>query len=94
MITLQDLLANARLRLTLSMYKGKGVYEDHYINEIFPRLLIIRLGDPFTERTDQYFVDGIACENLEAVLLALNSEPPPGFRRRPRWPRSQPSPPS
>ncbi len=89
MITLQDLLENARLRLTMSIYRSEGVYEDHYVNETFPRLTVVKLGDPNTERAASYFVDGVACENLEAVLLALNSEPPARTPRQQRYPHSQ-----
>jgi hypothetical protein len=78
-ITLHDLKTNAKFRGTLFLDKDRGAYENHYQSQTYPRLVVVKSGGPRgknkrPEYSTTYFVDGVECPGLDAVLAMLNAE--------------------
>ena len=80
MITLGDLKTRANFQLTLALDMAKGAYHNQYRSQTYPRLEVVKVGGPakLDRKYDTiYYVDGIECEDLEAVIAMLNAEPHP-----------------
>lgn len=82
MITRDDLKTNSKFRGTLFLDMDHGAYENHYHSQTYPRFSVIKSGDPHSPKVKQfhktaYFVDGVECPDLNAVLAMLNTEPQP-----------------
>jgi hypothetical protein len=76
MISMGDLLSGAKMRLTLALDMAKGAYANHYKSETYPRLEVVKEGAK-GQHTTTYYVDGIECADLDAVVAMLNTEPHP-----------------
>lgn len=81
-ITLDDLKKNAKFRGTLFLDMAHGAYENHYHSQTYPRLVVIKSGDPHSRKVKQlhkttYFVDSMECPDLDAVVAMLNTTPHP-----------------
>ena len=70
MISMGDLMGNAKLRLTLALDLGHGAYQNHYTSETYPRLEVVKEGAK-GERATTYYVDGIACADLGMAVAML-----------------------
>lgn len=80
MITLGDLKTRANFRLTLALDMAKGQYHNEYRSETYPRLAVVKVGGPAgldRRYSTHYYVDGIECADLEAVIAMLNAAPHP-----------------
>ena len=75
MISMGDLLSGAKMRLTLALDLDGG-YQNHYASETYPRLAVVKEGAK-GQHTTTYYVDGIKCADLDAVVAMLNTEPHP-----------------
>jgi hypothetical protein len=72
-------LKNAKFR-TVAHLDGQGFYENHYSCTTYPRLQVVDRGPrgkpSKTAKLGRFFfVDGIECPDLDAVLTLLNAEP-------------------
>jgi hypothetical protein len=76
MISMGDLLSGAKMRLTLALDMAGGAYQNHYASETYPRLAVVKEGAKGINTTT-YYVDGIECADLDAVVAMLNTEPHP-----------------
>jgi len=76
MISMGDLLNNAKMRLVLALDMTGGGYHNEYQSETYPRLTVVKDGAKGQYHTT-YFVDDIECANLDAVVHMLNAEPHP-----------------
>jgi hypothetical protein len=74
MISMGDVLGNAKLRLTLAVDTSSGGYQNHYRSETYPRFSALKEGWQ-GQHTTSYFVDNIECADLDAVVHMLNAEP-------------------
>jgi hypothetical protein len=80
MITLGDLKTRSKFRLVMAIDMAKGQYQNTYLSETYPRLMVVKSGGPHAlARTydTTYYVDGEECADLEAVLAMLNTTPHP-----------------
>ena len=75
MISMGDLMGNAKMWLTLAL-KLEGGYQNHYASETYPRLTVVKEGAKGEHETT-YYVDGIACADLGMAVVMLNTEPHP-----------------
>ena len=76
MITLGDLTRNADFKMTLALDMAKGAYQNHYKSLAYPRFTVIKSGGPAgldRRYCTSYYVDGVECADLEAVLVRLNT---------------------
>ena len=76
MISLGDLLNNAKMRLVLALDMAGGGYQNQYKSETYPRLTVVKEGYK-GQHTTIYFVDDVECDDLDAVVHMLNAEPHP-----------------
>ena len=76
MISMGDLMGNAKMRLTLALDFSGGAYQNTYRSETYPRLEVVKEGAK-GERATTYYVDGIACADLGMAVVMLNTEPHP-----------------
>jgi len=75
MIAMGDLLTGSKMKLTLALDMAGG-YQNHYKSETYPRLSVVKAGAKGVHTTS-YYVDGIECADLDAVVAMLNVEPHP-----------------
>jgi len=76
MISMGDLMGNAKMRLMLALDLDSGGYQNHYRSETYPRLEVLKAGAK-GQHTTSYYVDGIECSDLDMVVAMLNTEPHP-----------------
>jgi hypothetical protein len=76
MISMGDLMGNAKMRLMLALDMAGGAYQNHYKSETYPRLAVVKEGAK-GEYATTYYVDGIECSDLDMVVAMLNTEPHP-----------------
>jgi hypothetical protein len=76
MIAMGDLLTGSKMRLTLALDMAGGAYQNVYKSETYPRLEVVKQGAKGVHSTS-YYVDGIECADLDAVVAMLNTEPHP-----------------
>ena len=74
MISMGDLMKNAKMRLILALDFERGAYQNHYRSETYPRLEVLKEGAK-GEHATTYYVDGIACSDLGMAVAMLNTEP-------------------
>jgi len=80
MITLEDLKTKSKFQGILFLDMDHGAYENRYKSQTYPRLVVIKSGSPHSPKVKQrhqttYFVDGMECPDLDAVLTMLNASP-------------------
>ena len=74
MISMGDLMSNAKMRLVLALDMAGGAYQNQYRSETYPRLEVLKEGAK-GEHATTYYVDGIACADLGMAVAMLNTEP-------------------
>ena len=74
MISMGDIYSNAKMRLVLALDMTDGGYQNTYRSETYPRLEVVKEGAK-GQHTTTYYVDGIECADIDAVVVRLNTEP-------------------
>jgi len=84
-LTVDELKRTAKMRAVCFLDMDRNAYQNTYVSETYPRFAVLKEGGPrvgppdrsLQRHTTTYFVDDIECENLEAAVRMLNTEPHP-----------------
>lgn len=81
-LTIEKLMSDAQMYGLCFLDMGHRAYSNTYRSKTYPRLVVVKSGAPTSPKlkqycTTQYFVDDVECDDLQAVVAALNTAPHP-----------------